>query len=167
MGPCLLVDTGAFQNIAGSYWVSRVEEILKQEGQPPIEWSKLDNPHPVSGVGKDIVYAKWNAKIPIKFPGGGRTTYNCLYMENSKCPGLLGMQSLNQTGSILDLRAGELYMYSGDTANVRIDIPQGERRDENEVGTVLHRTYSDSVCAVWRPEHNFQIILTNPCGHTT
>ena len=36
LGPCLLVDTGAFQNIAGSYWVSRVEEILKQEGQPPI-----------------------------------------------------------------------------------------------------------------------------------
>ena len=140
MGPCLLVDTGAFQNIAGSYWVSRVEEILKQEGQPPIEWSKLDNPHPVSGVGKDIVYAKWNAKIPIKFPGGGRTTYNCLYMENSKCPGLLGMQSLNKTGSILDLRAGELY--SGDTTNVRLDIPQRSdvtrmRLEQSSTGHIL------------------------------
>ena len=82
-GPCLLVDTGAFQNIAGSFWAQKIQEILGQEGQPSIKWKRLDNPHPVSGVGKDIVYANWTASIPIMFPGGRKTTFNTLYMETA------------------------------------------------------------------------------------
>ena len=124
-GPCLLVDTGAFQNIAGSFWVQNLQKILSQENQPSIKWKRLDNPHPVSGVGKDIVYANWTASIPIMFPGGRKTTFNTLYMENSKCPGLLGMEALGRTQSILDLRAGKLHIYSGNTANVTIDVPKG------------------------------------------
>ena len=40
-GPSLLVDTGAFRNIAGSRWITQTETALKKAGQPPIGWHKL------------------------------------------------------------------------------------------------------------------------------
>ena len=98
----------------------KVELALKRAKEPGIEWVKLDKPHPVTGVGNDIVYAKWWANIPIKLPGGGRTTYKCLYMDDISCPALLGMHSLQSAGAILDLRKDHLCMYSGDTKDIKI-----------------------------------------------
>ena len=119
------MDTGAFQNIAGSEWVSQMEKALKRSKQSKIEWKLLDRPHPVSGVGNDIVYAKWTASIPIILPGGGKTTYTCLYIDDNNCPGLLGMRALSSTGSILDLRPGKLCIYSGNTEDVEIPCRKG------------------------------------------
>ena len=121
-GPSLLVDTGAFRNIAGSSWIAQTEAALKKAGQEPVKWQKLPQPHPVSGVGNDTVHAHWQAEVPVVLPGGGKTTYTCLYLEDSQCPALLGMRSLKETGTILDLRPGKMCMYSGDTSKIRIDV---------------------------------------------
>ena len=121
-GPSLLVDTGAFRNIAGSSWIAQTEAALKKAGQEPVKWQKLPQPHPVSGVGNDTVHAHWQVEVPVVLPGGGKTTYTCLYLEDSQCPALLGMRSLKETGTILDLRPGKMCMYSGDTSKIRIDV---------------------------------------------
>ena len=118
--PNLLVDTGAFRNIAGSGWIAQTETALKEAGQPPIRWHKLPHPHPMSGVGNDTVYAHWQAEVPVELPGGGRTSYKCLYVEDSQCPALLGMRALKETGTILDLRPGKMRMYSGNTSQINI-----------------------------------------------
>ena len=131
-GPSLLVDTGAFRNIAGSHWISQKESTLKKAGQPPIKWHKLPQPHPVSGVGNDTVYAHWQAEVPVVLPGGGQTSYTCLYLEDNPCPALLGMKSLKETGTILDLRPGKMLMYSGNTTKIRIDC------DKSNVVSKMH-----------------------------
>ena len=59
-------------------------------------------------------------------PGGGQTSYTCLYLEDNPCPALLGMKSLKETGTILDLRPGKMLMYSGNTAKIKIDCDKSD-----------------------------------------
>ena len=124
-GPYLLVDTGAFRNLAGSTWITQVEKALQKAGQPPIKWHKLPHPHPVSGVGNDEVCAYWQAEVPVTLPDGGRISYTCHYLADSECPALLGVISLKDTGTILGSRKGKMHMYTGDTSQVHIECKHG------------------------------------------
>ena len=60
-----------------SWFVQEIEKNLPP-GQA-VTWSRMDKPHPVSGVGNDTVFAKWRVKVPIRFPGGDVTSYNGMY----------------------------------------------------------------------------------------
>ena len=117
--PALLIDTGAGDNICGSRFVHEVEKHL-----PPrqtIGWSPLERPHPVSGVGNDTIFAKWRVNIPICLPGGDVTSYDAMYLEDNNTPGLLGTTAMQNAGTIIDLRAGQMHIYSGNTRNIVID----------------------------------------------
>ena len=123
-GECLLVDTGAFENLVGSLWLERVERIKKasqsKSSSQPVEWEPLSNPIPVGGVGKDIITANWRAKVPIALNGGRKTSYEALFLENNGTPALLGTKALQGTNAILDLRKGRLHLYCGNTENFDI-----------------------------------------------
>ena len=78
----------------------------------------------MSGVGNDTVFAKWRVNIPICLPGGDVTSYGGMYLEDNNTPGLLGTAAMQQVGTIIDLRADSLHIYSGDTSRIRIDTSQ-------------------------------------------
>ena len=61
--------------------------------------------------------------MPIGLPGGGLTYYSCLYLEKDNAPGLLGMDAMKKTNTILDLRPGKMFMYSGSSGQAEIVIP--------------------------------------------
>ena len=125
----MLVDTGAFHNRCGEYWLGQVQSALEQaQGHldpqhSKIIWERLDVPHPIRGVANEQVQAKWKVKVPIGLPGGGLTYYQCLYLEKNNTPGLLGMNAMKKANTILDLRPGQMFMYSGASGNAEIVIP--------------------------------------------
>ena len=117
----LLVDTGAFENLMGSKWLERIERIKKasrsKSSSQPVEWESLNNPIPVGGVGKDVINAKWRAKVPIALKGGKKTSYEALFLEDNGTPALLGTKALQGTNAILDLRRGRLHLYCSENEN--------------------------------------------------
>ena len=80
-------------------------------------------PPSYSRVANESVKAHWRAKVPIGLPGGGLTYYSCLYLEKNNTPGLLGMDAMKKTNTILDLRPGKMFMYSGSSGQAEIVIP--------------------------------------------
>ena len=127
----LLVDTGAFQNLCSDKWLALIQEALNQTGgnldpkYSKIIWEKLDTPHPIRGVANEEVKAHWKVKVPIGLPGGGLTYYEGLLLEGNNTPGLLGMSAMKKTNTVLDLRPGQMCMYSGSAADtIDITIPK-------------------------------------------
>ena len=122
---CLLVDTGAFENLVGSKWVERLENIKNRSKSTsrftPIHWEQLMHPVPVGGVGNDVMKANFRARVPIALKGGMKTIYDALYLESNNTPALLGTKALQKTNTILDLREGKLHMYCGNTSDIKID----------------------------------------------
>ena len=115
----LLIDTGAGDNICGSRFVKELERHLPP-GQK-IGWTRMEKPHPVSGVGNDTVHAEWRVNIPICLPGGDVTVYNAMYLDDNNTPGLLGTAAMQQAGTIIDLRGKHMHIYSGNTSGISID----------------------------------------------
>ena len=127
----LLVDTGAFQNLCSDKWLNRVQEALDRTGgsldplYSKIIWEKLETPHPIRGVANEEVKANYRVKVPIGLPGGGLTYYEGLLLEGNNTPGLLGMSAMKKTNTVLDLRPGQMCMYSGSAADtIDITIPK-------------------------------------------
>ena len=75
----------------------------------------MNNTIPVGGTGKDVITAKWRAKVPIALKGGKKTSYEALFLQDSGTPALLGTKALQGTNAILDLRRGRLHLYCGET----------------------------------------------------
>ena len=61
-------------------------------------------------------------------PGGKKTNYEALFLADNNTPALLGTKAMQRANTILDLRDGKLHMWSGDTADIKIEAPSNTQR---------------------------------------
>ena len=108
----LLVDTGAVLNLTGDSWTNRMEQRLP-DGKLPT-YDDLEIPQNVMGVGKEPDVATKSISMPIGLTtadGGVHANYKATVLPNSDVPALLGLNCMQQSKAILDLRQDKLHMW--------------------------------------------------------
>ena len=106
----LIVDAGSPDNLMGSEWSDRVEELARAAGCPP----SVVAPHhlEVGGVGNGTQVCKTRVTHPVSVPmldaTAARGQYSAAKVPNSQIPGLLGMRTLREHKMILDCGSSRL-----------------------------------------------------------
>lgn len=106
-GEGLLVDCGAVTNLAGDRWVQRQQAIAEAHGQgTSIE--ALERPSSVEGVGNGASQIGHRASVPICLASGHEAKFETSVVTDSELPALLGLDSLERQGALIDCRNRKL-----------------------------------------------------------
>jgi len=109
----LLVDPGAFDNLCGSHWLLTLCAKAHLSGLSE-SWHTLDKVLGIEGVGKQAQTVTHGVRVPISLDAcSGVTFYDSPVVQDSYIPGLLGLRSLEEKESVLDLRVSERKLYCG------------------------------------------------------
>ena len=109
----LLVDPGAFDNLCGSHWLVSLCMLARQFGLGE-EWYTLSKVLGVEGVGKQAQEVTHGVRVPIALDScSEQTFYNSPVVQDSYIPALLGLRSLEDKESVLDMRVSERKLYCG------------------------------------------------------
>ena len=135
----LLIDPGAYTNLAGLNWVRRLATRCQQEGLD-VSQQRLQRPMVIQGVGNGTQQCTWSTRLPIQVPSivdGKETSSRCHFEapvvggSGSELPALLGLKSLREKNAILIL--------SADDEGLRLVLPgPGGTTFEHSPGTVEH-----------------------------
>ena len=99
----MLIDTGAFNNIAGDGWVERMDKVNKAHGIPQHEVHELEEKVILGGVGTGTQESTQGVTVPVEV-GGIRTSFQATVLKDSNIPAILGMKTMQKNHGILDLR---------------------------------------------------------------
>ena len=116
-GEGLLVDTGAVLNLTGDSWTNRMEAVVAQQDLPSesqLSYGDLEIPQNVMGVGKEADVATKMVNMPIGLTtadGGVNANYTATVLPNSDVPALLGLNCMQKSKAILDLREDKCHMW--------------------------------------------------------
>ena len=109
----LLVDPGAFDNLCGSHWLVALCMLARQHGLTE-EWYQLSKVLGVEGVGKQAQEVTHGVRVPIALDScSEQTFYDSPVVQDSYIPALLGLKSLEDKESVLDMRVSERKLYCG------------------------------------------------------
>ena len=109
----LLVDPGAFDNLCGSHWLVALCMLARQHGLTE-EWYQLSKVLGVEGVGKQAQEVTHGVRVPIALDScSEQTFYDTPVVQDSYIPALLGLRSLEDKDSVLDMRVSERKLYCG------------------------------------------------------
>ena len=109
----LLVDPGAFDNLCGSHWLISLCKVARQFGSGE-EFYSLSKVLGVEGVGKQAQEVTHGVRVPIALDScSDQTFYNSPVVQDSFIPALLGLKSLEDKESVLDMRVSERKLYCG------------------------------------------------------
>ena len=109
----LLVDPGAFDNLCGSHWLVTLCMLARQYGLGE-EWYQLSKVLGVEGVGKQAQEVTHGVRVPIALDScSEQTYYDSPVVQDSYIPALLGLRSLEDKESVLDMRVSERKLYCG------------------------------------------------------
>ena len=97
----LLVDVGAWDNLAGSKVMKRVIDRAVAAGHGCV-WQKLKKTLSIEGVGKSANEATESATTAICLEDGTVGTFQSAVVEESELPALLGLNSLTRLKAIID-----------------------------------------------------------------
>ena len=102
----LLVDIGAVNNLVGGRWVERQSALAGQFGLPTT-METMHQPLHVQGVGNGSQSCTEVACVPIAIAQGGFGVerYKAPVVPNSDLPALLGLNTLESMGAIIDCSA--------------------------------------------------------------
>eukprot|EP00971_Amphidinium_carterae_P215053 4268155-Amphidinium_carterae.2 len=118
----------SYGNLVGDQWVNEVTARAAKHGHHT-QVQKRDQPLRVGGVAKTTEEAGQNVKVPIAFARtDGRIeggTYTAPMLPSSGCPALLGLQSLEAMGAVLDCAAKKLYVRGSRDQDVTVQLPPG------------------------------------------
>jgi hypothetical protein len=122
----LIVDTGAWGNLAGSDWVRSLASCAVEAGFRPQE-QRMPKPLVVSGVGKHSQECHWETVLPIALPrADGQhsvNTYTSPVVPNSQVPGLLGLRTMINKRAIVDTVNRQLHLCG--PGPVELTLPPG------------------------------------------
>ena len=115
-GLSIIVDPGAYTNLAGLKWVK--EQAAKaREHQLASKQNKMRTPLGVSGVGKGSQKCLWKSILPIavegEYPSGTGASiqsFECPIVEGDggdDLPALLGLKSMADKNAILEMTPGK------------------------------------------------------------
>jgi hypothetical protein len=105
----LLVDCGAIGNLAGDRWVARCALAAKKHGLGT-QYSQLQGPLDIGGVGKNNQTATQQAELPCAFKGGYRSVFKTPIVPESDLPALLGLELLDSSSAVIDSRHNRLIL---------------------------------------------------------
>ena len=121
----MLVDTGALNNLVVSQWVDRMGRLNQQCGLPKSTRAPLGRTVTLGGVGKNTKESNQSVKVPTSV-NGDSSTFTATVVDGSDLPALLGMKTLRDNRSVLDLENDRLIMpQPGQT--VKIVYPPGTK----------------------------------------
>ena len=122
----LLIDPGAYTNLAGLNWIRRMQQSAAEHGLEASQ-QRLERPMTIQGVGQGSQSCAWSAKVPIALPcisegqvGVARHIFEAPVVADSGAglPALLGLKSLREKSAILVL--------SSDDSELRMILPGAE-----------------------------------------
>jgi hypothetical protein len=99
----LLVDTGAVSNLMGENWLSRAAKLAADYGQGT-EIKQLQDAKDIGGVGSGNSKCTHHATVPIALPNGDVGSFEANVIPGSDVPALLGLKSMVDKHTLLDLR---------------------------------------------------------------
>ena len=114
-GSSIIVDPGAYTNLAGLKWVQEQAATAKAN-QHLSKQEKMKVPLGVSGVGNGSQQCMWQGKIPIavegEYPSGKNTCvhqFECPIVDGAgkDLPALLGLKSMSEKNAILEMTPGK------------------------------------------------------------
>ena len=124
-GEAMLVDTGAFNNLVGSQWVDRMDRLNQKCGLPKRTRAPLGRTVTLGGVGKNTQESSHSVRVPTSV-NGDKSTFTATVVDGSDLPALLGMKTLRDNRSVLDLENDRLIMpQPGQT--IKIVYPPGTK----------------------------------------
>ena len=118
--PAILVDPGAFENLACRKWVQEMQTLAAAAGYHATA-EPLGTPQQFSGVGAGNISASWKVDMPVatKAPYGSSNIVGCFQApiiddRNSEIPALLGLKSMRAKEGVLEMKGGkELLTFPG------------------------------------------------------
>ena len=126
----LLVDTGAVQNLTGDGWTDRMDQRLPAGKES--EYKDLETPQSVMGVGKEPDVATKSVWMPIGVTTADGTLgagYSATVLPQSAVPAPLGLNSMQDSNTILDLRDNKLHMWiASDRDDLEVRVKPGREK---------------------------------------
>ena len=133
----LLIDPGAYTNLAGLNWIRSMAQVCLDQGMSPVQ-SRMAQPMHIQGVGSGSQQCTWTVKLPIALQsivdGQESTTVHefeapVVGGSGSSLPALLGLKSLRAKDAILVLSSSD--------AELKVILPgPGGVNIEGSPGTV-------------------------------
>jgi hypothetical protein len=111
----LLVDPGAWSNLAGENWTQDMSKKAMSAGHN-VAQGRLSKPMTVAGVGRDTDRAEWEVHMPIALldsDGVGllhEFRVPVIGGEGANLPALLGLQSMSRQNAVLEMAPGAEYL---------------------------------------------------------
>ena len=124
----MIVDPGARTNLLGSDLARRLANRALETGHM-LEQGKLKNPLTIQGVGNGYQECNWEMNCPIVVPqrGGSAKLHHLrspiVEGTGSHLPGLLGLDTLEAQGAILDM-GRKMLIFPG-SGEVKMELPPG------------------------------------------
>ena len=104
----IIVDPGAWTNLAGGNWIRNMKDRALKNGRKHAQ-TQLQKPLEVQGVGQGIQKAIWNVHMPIAVKDqDGKHVENTFEVpalegqDGASVPALLGMRSMRRKKAVLD-----------------------------------------------------------------
>jgi hypothetical protein len=111
----LLVDPGAWSNLAGESWVIKMARKAVDSGYKVAE-TRMVQPLNVAGVGTGSNSAEWEVQLPIAVCDSDGHANLHVYKaptvrgEGKDLPALLGLQSMSKQNSVLEMAPGNEFL---------------------------------------------------------
>ena len=129
----LLVDPGAWNNLAGEKWIEEVAQKAIDHGYEPKQ-TRMKQPFTVKGVGKGTNAANWEVQLPIAVcDTDGATRLHEFHAPSvggagSELPALLGLESMSKNRAVLEMSEGLEYLTYPGQGGYKIEWSPGARR---------------------------------------
>ena len=118
----LLVDTGAWDNIAGSEWANEVADTAARYGHHPGH-EPMQPPLEIQGVGNGTQRCETRALLPVTLPRANGSysldKYGAPVIPDSPVPGLLGLKSMKNRRTIIDTINNRMYFCGEGPVEIR------------------------------------------------
>jgi len=139
--PAILIDPGSVGNLGGDKWVKSVAKLAIEHGRKPSQATR-DRPLSVSGVGQGSQQCTHNCTLPVAFSrldnSFGRGTFTLPTVPNSELPGLLGLQSMRERRTILDLNTLQMHLLGPGDYELLPHLPPGTESYQCEIAPSGH-----------------------------
>jgi hypothetical protein len=125
----ILVDPGAWTNLAGSDWVRRLATLAVEAGHTPSQ-EKLRRALNVQGVGQGGQSAVWQITLPVAIADEERTLLHefTAPVVNGGLPALLGLRSMQAKNAVLEMTPGQECLTFPGPSGYTITWSPGTRR---------------------------------------
>ena len=129
----LLVDPGAWNNLAGEKWIKEVARKAIEHGHHPKQ-NRMKQPVTVQGVGQGTNSANWEIQMPIAVRDSDGNTKLHEFRTPSvgeggyELPALLGLESMSKNRAVLEMTDGQEYLTYPGPGGYKIEWSPGTRR---------------------------------------